>query len=314
MPPLALLCESLVKVYPPNVRAVDGLDLEVAQGECFGLLGPNGAGKTTTVEICEGLLEPTSGRVEILGRSWRDAGRELRLRIGVSLQETRLPEKASAAETVRLFRSFFDKGLDPAAALEQVGLTEKADAWVATLSGGQKRRLEIACALVGKPELLFLDEPTTGLDPQARRQLWEVIRRLRAEGRTVLLTTHYMDEAEQLCDRVAIIDLGRVIALGSPAELIGELGGDRMLELALDNGAPPPPPEVWAAEVEDVCEARADGDRILLAVNRPHIAIPSLLAAIAARGRTLEDLRTRHATLEDVFLKLTGRHLDGDRA
>ncbi len=310
----ALLCESLVKDYPPDVRAVDGLDLEVHTGECFGLLGPNGAGKTTTVEICEGLLEPTSGRVEILGQRWKDAGRALRLRIGVSLQETRLPEKASALETVRLFRSFYETGLTPQEALEEVGLTEKADAWVVKLSGGQKRRLEIACALVGKPELLFLDEPTTGLDPQARRQLWDVIRQLRAEGRTVLLTTHYMDEAEQLCDRVAIVDRGRVIALGSPADLIGELGGERIIEFALDSNAPMPPAEVWVEEVEDVCEARADGEGMLLAVSRPHVAIPSLLGAIRARGRTLEDLKTRHATLEDVFLKLTGRHLDEERA
>ena len=312
MPVPALLCESLVKVYPPNVRAVNGLDLEVAPGECFGLLGPNGAGKTTTVEICEGLLEPTSGRVEVLGRRWTDAGRELRLRIGVSLQETRLPEKATAAETVRLFRSFYDDGLNPADALAEVGLTEKAASWVSKLSGGQQRRLEIACALIGRPELLFLDEPTTGLDPQARRQLWEVIRRLRSEGRTVLLTTHYMDEAEQLCDRVAVIDQGKVIALGSPAELIGELGGERMLEFELDAGAPMPPPAVWTAQVEDVCEARADGERMLLSVSRPHVAIPSLLNAIAGMGRTLEDLKTRHATLEDVFLKLTGRRFTGD--
>ncbi|MBI1354694.1 MAG: ATP-binding cassette domain-containing protein [Acidobacteria bacterium] len=308
----ALLCESLVKVYPPDVRAVDGLDLEVPRGECFGLLGPNGAGKTTTVEICEGLLEPTSGRVEILGRRWADAGRALRLRIGVSLQETRLPEKASALETARLFRSFYDDGLEPLEVLREVGLESKADAWVGKLSGGQKRRLEIACALVGRPELLFLDEPTTGLDPQARRQLWEVIRRLRAEGRTVLLTTHYMDEAEQLCDRVAIIDKGRVIALGSPEELIGALGGDRVLEVVLDGPAPPPDESFWRERVQDVCEARVDGDRALLSVNRPHIAIPSLLEAIAAAGRSLEDLKTRHATLEDVFLKLTGRTLEGE--
>jgi len=310
----ALLCESLVKRYPPDVRAVNGLDLEVRAGECFGLLGPNGAGKTTTVEICEGLLEPTSGRVEVLGQRWKDAGRELRLRIGVSLQETRLPEKASALETVRLFRSFYDQGLTPPQALEEVGLIEKSDAWVSKLSGGQKRRLEIACALVGKPELLFLDEPTTGLDPQARRQLWDVIRQLRAEGRTVLLTTHYMDEAEQLCDRVAIVDRGRVIALGSPAELIGELGGERMIEFALDSAQPMPPAEEWAAAVDDVREARADGDRMLLSVSRPHVAIPSLLQAISDKGRTLEDLKTRHATLEDVFLKLTGRHLDEERS
>ncbi len=224
---LAIRCTNLVKRYEgrPPVDAVRGLNLEVERGECFGLLGPNGAGKTTTIEILEGLLPPTSGEVEILGLRWGTADNEIRQRIGISLQETRLAEKLSVLETLTLFRSFYRHGLEPQEAMGRVSLDEKAGAWVGKLSGGQKQRLAVACALVGDPELLFLDEPTTGLDPQSRRQLWEIVRQIRAAGSTVLLTTHYMDEAERLCDRVAIVDAGRVIALGSPRELIARPGG-----------------------------------------------------------------------------------------
>ncbi len=235
-PPLAIRCRNLVKRYDgrPPVEAVRGLDLEIAQGECFGLLGPNGAGKTTTIEILEGLLPATSGEVEVLGLAWGRADNEIRQRIGISLQETRLSEKLTVLETLTLFRSFYRQGLDPADALARVSLEDKANAWVGKISGGQKQRLAVASALVGDPELLFLDEPTTGLDPQSRRQLWEIIREIRAAGRTVLLTTHYMDEAERLCDRVAIIDLGRIIALGTPRELILSLGGEHVIEFALE--------------------------------------------------------------------------------
>src|SRR2546426_7055917 len=212
----AIRCRGLVKDYG-SLRAVNGLDLEVRAGECFGLLGPNGAGKTTTIEILEGLLPPTAGDVEVLGLRWGQDDQALRQRLGISLQETRLAEKLTVQETLRLFRSFYKQGLASAAVMEQVGLTEKARAFVGKLSGGQRQRLAVACALVGDPELLFLDGPTTGLDPQSRRQLWDILRELRSQGRTVLITTHYMDEAERLCDRVAIIDHGRVIALGSPA-------------------------------------------------------------------------------------------------
>ena len=307
MPPApAIRLAGLVKVYQPDVRAVDGVDLEVRPGECFGLLGPNGAGKTTTVEICEGLLEPTAGAVEILGRGWRYHELELRQKIGISLQETRLPDKATVAETARLFRSFYSKGLEPEQVLRLVDLTGKADAWVEKLSGGQKRRLEIACAIVGRPELLFLDEPTTGLDPQARRQLWKIVNNLRAEGSTVLLTTHYMDEAEKLCDRVTVIDHGRVIAQGSPAELIGELGGDRVIEFALEGDADL---EDWWAGFPQVLETRRENGRIAMTVTDPHEVLPALLREAQRRGEAFSDLTTRHATLEDVFLKLTGRHL-----
>src|SRR5437899_1638424 len=236
--PPAVRCHNLRKQYRSRSRTVDavnGLDLEVRRGECFGLLGPNGAGKTTTIEILEGLLDATSGEVEVLGERWgsRD-DRALRQRIGVSLQETKLTEKLNVIETIRLFRSFYDRGLDPETVLDMVELDEKRHAWVGKLSGGQKQRLAVATALVGDPELLFLDEPTTGLDPQSRRQLWDILRGLRAQGRTILLTTHYMDEAERLCDRVAIVDHGKVIALGTPAELITRIGGEHTVEFKLD--------------------------------------------------------------------------------
>src|SRR5207302_10425351 len=185
---LAIQCRGLHKRYPSRtgpVDAVNGLDLEVQEGECFGLLGPNGAGKTTTIEILEGLLKPTSGEVEVLGERWGKNDDALRQRLGISLQETRLAEKLTVLETLTMFRSFYAQGVDPREVLEQVSLTEKANAYVGKLSGGQRQRLAVACALVGDPELLFLDEPSTGLDPQSRRQLWDILRSLRSEGRTV---------------------------------------------------------------------------------------------------------------------------------
>ncbi len=213
----------LRKTYK-DVVAVNGVDLDVMPGECFGLLGPNGAGKTTTVEICEGLTKPDSGEVELLGMHWNSHQSELRQRLGIQLQETQLSEKLTVIETVRLFRSFFRRGPEAAEVIELVQLEDKAKSRVGTLSGGQKQRLALACALAGDPEFLFLDEPTTGLDPQARRMLWDLIERFKQSGKTILLTTHYMEEAERLCERVAIMDLGKVIALGSPAELVATVG------------------------------------------------------------------------------------------
>ena len=225
---LAVRCAQLVKRYG-DVIAVNGLSLEVARGECFGLLGPNGAGKTTTIEILEGLLQPDAGDVEVLDMHWGTHDRELRQRLGVQLQETQLTEKLTVEETLRLFRSFYHRGRTVDELLQLVELEPKRRSWVGKLSGGQKQRLAVACALVGDPDLLFLDEPTTGLDPQSRRQLWELLGRFRARGGTILLTTHYMDEAEILCDRVAIIDQGRVIAQGTPRELIASLGAPRVV-------------------------------------------------------------------------------------
>jgi ABC-2 type transport system ATP-binding protein len=290
------------------VDAVAGLDLEVRPGECFGLLGPNGAGKTTTVEILEGLLAPTAGVVEILGRRWGRHDDELRQQIGISLQETRLVEKLTTRETLALFRSFYRRGISPDEALEQVALTEKAGAYVGKLSGGQRQRLAVACALVGDPTLVFLDEPTTGLDPQSRRQLWDILRRFRSQGRTVLLTTHYMDEAERLCDRVAVVDRGRVIALGSPAELIARVGGDHLIEFAIEGGEAID--EGLFRDLPAVVSVRCQADAWCLAVTAPHLTLPPLLQRLQSVGARLARLTTRHASLEDVFVTLTGRRLD----
>src|SRR5580658_9496494 len=220
------------------VRAVDGIDLEVHPGECFGLLGPNGAGKTTTIEICEGLTAPDAGTVELLGLNWKTGADQLRQRIGIQLQETQFPEKLTVEEVLRLFRSFYRGGISVDEAIRLAQLEEKRRARVGGLSGGQKQRLVMATALVGDPELLFLDEPTTGLDPQARRHLWDLVEDLKCAGRTIILTTHYMDEAEQLCDRVAIMDHGKVIALGTPNELIAEEGSEGIVEVAVNSPAP----------------------------------------------------------------------------
>ena len=224
----AVRCERLAKRYG-DVVAVDGLSLTVQRGECFGLLGPNGAGKTTTIEILEGLLEPDAGDVEVLGMRWRTHDAELRQRLGIQLQETHLAAKLTAEETLRLFRSFYHRGRSIADLLRLVELEGKRTSWVGKLSGGQRQRLALACALAGAPDLLFLDEPTTGLDPQSRRQLWSILEQFRAEGGTILLTTHYMDEAEVICDRVAVVDLGRIIALGTPGELIESLGTPKVV-------------------------------------------------------------------------------------
>jgi ABC-2 type transport system ATP-binding protein len=298
----ALRCEKLVKKYG-EVVAVDGLDLEVRAGECFGLLGPNGAGKTTTVEILEGLNEPSAGSVEVLGMRWERDERALRQRLGVSLQETHLPDKLTVEENLRMFRSFYLRGRPIEEVLEQVGLSDKRGSWTERLSGGQKQRLAVACALVSDPELLFLDEPTTGLDPQSRRQLWDVVLGFRSRGRTVLLTTHYMDEAERLCDRVAIVDKGKVIALGTPQELIASLGGQQVVEFATER---PSPPDGWNG-IASVRNARRSADGFALTVEQLHVALPAILARAEPLGLTR--LSTHHATLEDVFVHLTGRHL-----
>jgi ABC-2 type transport system ATP-binding protein len=306
-PALALRCAGLVKRYG-EVVAVNGLDLEVRTGECFGLLGPNGAGKTTTIEILEGLTPHDAGEVEVLGRRWGRHDRALRQRLGIQLQETQLNDKLSVEDTLRLFRSFYTRRRDIDDVLAIVELESKRRAWVGKLSGGQKQRLAVGCALVGRPDVLFLDEPTTGLDPQSRRQLWTLLESFRREGGTILLTTHYMDEAQALCDRVAVVDLGRVIALGTPRELIASLGAEHVVEFALAPGRPAPPLD-RLRELPGVTDARAEGDRVLLSVTEVHRAVPALLASLEASASTLSLLTTHSATLEDVFVKLTGRHL-----
>jgi ABC-2 type transport system ATP-binding protein len=304
----------LRKTYDGKVEAVRGLSLEIHTGECFGLLGPNGAGKTTTIEILEGLLEPTSGEVSILGHSWRENAREMREWLGISLQETRLSEKLSVRETIELFASFYREPRSSDEVLEQLQLTEKADAWVGKLSGGQRQRLAVATALVCNPKILFLDEPTTGLDPQSRRQLWDIIRDFQRNGGTVLLTTHYMDEAERLCDRLAIVDHGQIIAEGSPESLIEKLGGNHVVEFSMSaNGggdvlAGAADGEMWRG-LPSVESVREDDGLIALNVKQPHLTIPALLDAVVKQGRTLQHLSTRQASLEDVFVQLTGRHL-----
>ncbi|MGH7710037.1 MAG: ATP-binding cassette domain-containing protein [Gemmatimonadaceae bacterium] len=303
---VALSVRALRKTYG-SVVAVDGLDLEIRSGECFGLLGPNGAGKTTTIEICEGLLAPDSGEVTVLGQSWTSDRRELRERLGVQLQETQFAEKLTVRETVRLFRSFYAAGHSADEVVSLVQLDEKRNARVNTLSGGQKQRLSIACALVGDPDLLFLDEPTTGLDPQSRRQLWDIVDRFRRGGGTTLITTHYMDEAERLCDRVAIVDHGRIIALGTPRELIQSLGAEQMVEFALRDGAEPSVDALGA--LLGVRGVRSAGGTWTLEVAAAHEALPALLGYLDRSALGLTELRTHSPTLDDVFVSLTGRTL-----
>lgn len=303
---VALQVRNLRKSYQ-DVVAVDGLDLEVFRGECFGLLGPNGAGKTTTIEICEGLNTPDSGDVLVLGRTWGKDDRDLRERLGISLQETQFSEKLTVGETLHLFRSFYRAGASPEAVIGMVQLGEKAHARVGALSGGQKQRLALACALVGEPELLFLDEPTTGLDPQSRRQLWGLIESLKSAGRSILLTTHYMEEAERLCDRVAIVDHGKRIALGTPRELVANLKAEHVLEFALADGVNVD--EGPLRNIEGVCSASRQDGTYRLQVEQLHLAMPALLGELRRQGAQLAELRTHSATLEDVFVSLTGRYL-----
>ena len=310
----AIRLEGLVKVYGKGdkaVRAVDGLDLEVKRGEVYGLLGPNGAGKTTTVEICEGLTPATSGDVEVLGMRWGQDDHRLRMRIGVSLQETKFIEKLSVQELVRLFASFYDDSRSVDEVLDLVGLGEKRAARSSALSGGQRQRLAVATALVGRPELLFLDEPTTGLDPGSRRSLWDVVRAFRAGGGTVLLTTHYMEEAAVLCDRIGIVDGGKRIALGTPDDLIAGLGAPHVVEVLLPSGRAG---DVEAAEFEAlpgrVARTLRQGDGWSLFTHEPNETLSAVVELLKSRALAIDGLGTRAVTLEDVFVDLTGRHLD----
>ena len=303
---VALSCRGLVKRFA-DVTAVNGLDLEVFGGECFGLLGPNGAGKTTTVEILEGLTAPDGGDVELLGQRWKTKDdRALRQRIGVQLQETQLAEKVTVVETLRLFRSFYKRGHNVDEVIHTVALEEKRNARVGKLSGGQKQRLAVACALVSDPELLFLDEPTTGLDPQARLSLWDIVEKFRDGGGTILLTTHYMEEAARLCDRVAIMDHGQVIALGTPAELIESLGADQVIEFSV---AQQLTNDDLLTSLPAVKHLHKRGEVYALTVSEIGVALPALLAEIKRQHSEVVTLTTHQATLEDVFVSLTGRML-----
>ena len=307
---IALRVRALRKSYG-DVVAVDGLDLEVGEGECFGLLGPNGAGKTTTIEVCEGLLDADSGTVELLGQTWKHHATELKQKLGMQLQETQFTDKLTVRETVRLFRSFYGhpRGVDETIAMVQ--LESKAGARVGQLSGGQKQRLAMAVALVGDPKFFFLDEPTTGLDPQARRQVWDLVDGFKASGRTILLTTHYMDEAERLCNRVGIMDRGRIIALDTPRGLIASLGAEHVIEFAPAEGQRAPDAEALRG-LGGVRAVHSRDGHFQLHVEHLHAAVPMVLAELDAQGVTLAELRTHSATLEDVFVSLTGRHLRED--
>ncbi|NVJ22127.1 MULTISPECIES: ABC transporter ATP-binding protein [Myxococcus] len=301
---LAIEVKGLVKRFG-DVVAVDGIDLEIRRGECMGLLGPNGAGKTTTVEILEGLQEPTAGHVRLLGLDWKKDATKLRQRIGLTLQETRLVDQLTVEETVRMFASFYPRSLPIEELIGMVQLGEKRQARVGKLSGGQRQRLALALGLAGDPDLLFLDEPTTGLDPQSRRALWDVVAELKSRGRTVVLTTHYMDEAEVLCDRLVIIDRGRVMSRGTPQDIVASLGVEQVIELeaepALDLERLRPLPAVVSAQ--------RHADRVTLRVKELHVALPSVLREVEAAGGRLRHLSTRRPTLDDVFIGLTGRSL-----
>ena len=306
---IALSCEGVIKRYG-SVTAVDGLDLTVRRGECFGLLGPNGAGKTTAIEILEGLLHADDGAVTVLGQNWQHDAVALRRRLGIQLQETQLADKLTVEETLRLFRSFYPDGPAVDELLDVVELKPKRGAWVSKLSGGQKQRLSVACALAGRPELLFLDEPTTGLDPQSRRQLWEVLERFREGGGTILITTHYMDEAHALCDRVGIMDRGKLIALGTPRELVASLGAEHVVEFALANGGAIE--QLLLASLPGVRDVRSDDTRLHLSTSELHLTVQALLELLNRQHATLSQLGTHSATLEDVFVTLTGRQLRDD--
>jgi ABC-2 type transport system ATP-binding protein len=306
----AIRCQSLVKRYGEKV-AVAGLDLEIEVGECFGLLGPNGAGKTTSVEMIEGLYRPDSGTIELFGVEWhKGRDREIRERFGVQLQETQLADKLTVAEVLRLFRSFYRRGRSVEELIELLSLGEERDRYFSRLSGGQKQRVAVGCALVGDPELLFLDEPTTGLDPRARKSLWTIVERYREQRRSVLITTHYMEEAAALCDRIAVMDQGKIIALGTPRSLVDSLGMVQFVEFEVAH----PLDQAPLAALSSVAALTSRGQHYRLRVDRSLAALTSVLDELARQGVQPIGLSTHQATLDDVFLHLTGRALERDAA
>ena len=277
----------------------------VERGECVGLLGPNGAGKTTTIEMLEGLIAPDAGEIRILGLTWDRDGRALRQQLGVQLQETRLPDRLTVVEILCTFRSFYDQGSDAERVLDLVGLRDKRHARTVDLSGGQRQRLALACALIGDPEILFLDEPTTGLDPQARRRTWEIIESFKAKGGAVLLSTHYMDEAERLSNVILIMDHGKVIARGSPSEIVSALQAESIVSLELKGKSD----TACLEAIPGVCSARSQGGQIQLSVTQTHRVLPAVFSTLHEQGLTLVDLHIHRPTLEDVFVMMTGRRL-----
>lgn len=295
----------LVKRYGATV-AVDGFSLQVRAGEIVGLVGPNGAGKTTAIEMMEGLRVPDAGHCRICGYDSLRNSREVRHRIGIALQAARLPEYTTVQEVLTLYASFYENPLPVGDLLRQFSLEEKARTRCDYLSGGQRQRLALAVALIGRPSVLFLDEPTTGLDPQARRALWDVILGLREEGRAVLLTTHYMDEAERLCDRVLVMDHGRILAEGTPRELTRAYAPEAAVEI--DPGGMPVNLEELG-RLAAVTRVRQEEGRVLLHTADPAATLMALAEYAQARGLPLSDLRTRSATMDDVFMALTGRRL-----
>ncbi len=291
-----------------DVQALAGLDLSVEEGRCLGLLGPNGAGKTTTIEILEGLQDPDAGEVELFGKRWKDARSEIQERIGCQLQETHLPDKLKVTEVLEIFAGLYRTARPASELVTLLDLGEKTGAFVKDLSGGQRQRLALGCALIHSPTLLFLDEPTSGLDASGRRRVWEIVRDFKAQGGTVLLTTHYMEEAAELADDVVIIDHGRALVSGTPDELVRGLESESFVELACTG----PNAEALAAAFEALPEVQSltrDDGSFRIGARAVEKLLPRLFATVQEHGLTVIDLNVHHPTLEDVFLQLTGRGL-----
>src|ERR1700716_2753348 len=304
MNPAVIEVENLTKRYG-DVEALRGVSFSVSEGEVFGLLGPNGAGKTSTVEILEGLRTPDSGRVSVCGLDPQRSGAEFKHEIGAALQSTALPDKMRVREALDLFGSFYPHHRGTAELLKRFGLEEKRNAFYSQLSGGQKQRLALAMALVNDPRFVFLDEPTAGLDPQVRREIYDIIEELKREKKTILMTTHYIEEAERLCDRVAIVDHGKVIACGSPRELKQRSGGNTRIEVKLAK----PATNGTLKNLEGVVDAREVDGTYVLHTQRPPQAIVSLVKHLEAEGNELVSLEIATPSLEDVFIEMTGRRL-----
>jgi ABC-2 type transport system ATP-binding protein len=296
--------QDLCKSYG-DVVALRGVSFEIAEGEVFGLLGPNGAGKTTTIEILEGMRRADSGSARVCGFDPQEAGADFKRTVGGVLQATALPDKLRVGEALRLFAGLYGATADPEHLLGRFGLEEKRGAFYSQLSGGQKQRLAIALGLAHNPRVIFLDEPTAGLDPQVRREIYDVIEELRKDKTTILLTTHYIEEAERLCDRVAIIDQGRVIALGSPRELKQRSAGTTRLEVTLAR----PSADGLLRQLDGVTDCRKLGERTVLHSTRPAQTIVALVRQLEAENNELQNLEIAAPSLEDIFIELTGRRL-----